>query len=223
MLDFLNDITLNEEVVEMKENKGPTKGRVATPRNPTNGADIRLFKDGSIYPSQALKDEFDLEYRNKDEEGGKAFDCFEAHNWRAYPKTLPNIVLIAAVSKDAPKTDIFGSTKFNEDGSPTSTVLEQGAATFGKKLIEMVAAVTGSTHEMMFTGKNYIDLMIVRDRAIATESGIYLFPKTVSRGKDVGAMTYERRENAAPMPLMVWNEPKEVEPTEQTSEEIAAQ
>src|SRR5256885_1016617 len=73
---------------------------VAKNRNPET-ADIRIYKDGSVYPSAALVTEFDLPYRNKDVAGGQAFDVFKSSD---YPNTEKwpedeRVLFIAAVDR----------------------------------------------------------------------------------------------------------------------------
>ena len=135
-LDFLNNVVL-EEVVVVKG--GATKAKLD--RQPANGADIRLFATGAIYPSQALIKEMNLEYLAKgievDEAGKKpmAFDFIDSRDWGMYPKNAEqHLVSLAAVPKSSPKVDVFGGCKYDDEGNPTGSVGAQGSPTYGKQI-----------------------------------------------------------------------------------------
>ncbi len=195
---------------------------VAKNRNPEN-ADIRIYKDGSVYPSAALVAEFDLTYRGKEETGGQAFDVFKSSdfpNTQSWPEEN-RVIFIAALDRSEPKTDLFSGGKFNEDGTPTSDVLTQGSNSFGKGLLEDIKAVYGEE-----PGEDgYIDLVILRDFPFTNADNIYYVPKVVSRGEKKGESTIVRRENLTLYPLApasVLNQPEEVAvPVEETPEKVA--
>lgn len=198
MFDFLKN-------VKVEPNKKEVKERVYSKQelNPTNGADIRVFKDGRVYPSEALAQKDNLEYAEKGNKSGNAYDVFPSNKWNWYPKDIQQVVFIAMVPKSAPKADLFSEVTYDTDGTPKSTVLDQGAATFGKKyLVQMLAdAYTQGNVETLFGTNNYVDLVIVRDAVVATPDNIYLIPKVVSRGEDAGKPTFVRRENLVLNPL----------------------
>lgn len=171
---------------------------VAKNRNPEN-ADIRIYKDGSVYPSAALVAEFDLAYRRKEETGGQAFDVFKSSdfpNTQSWPEEN-RVLFIAALDRNEAKTDLFSGSKFDEAGIPTADVLTQGSNTFGKGLLEDIKAVYGEE-----PGEDgYIDLVILREFPFTNPDNIYYVPKLVSRGEDKGKPTIVRRENLTLYPL----------------------
>jgi hypothetical protein len=183
----------------------------AKARNPET-ADIRIFKDGSVYPSAALVQEFDLTYRAKDAaQRGQAFDVFKTTdcphmaNWAADEKAI----FIAAVDRTEPKTDLFSSSKYDENGEPTADVLTQGANTFGKQLLADLKEVYG-----IEPGESgFIDLSIMREAPLTTDNGIYFIPKTVSRGENKGKSDLVRRENLTLYPLVPADAATEAEET----------
>lgn len=155
-------------------------------------ADLRIWNSGAIYPSNALIAEFDLEYRAKDaEDKGFGADIIDV---RAMPSinTPQPFIALSFTKKDAGKVDIFGSVGYGEDGSPKVTVAEQGAATFGK---ETLLPLLKEVYDLEPNEEGFIDLNIVREMPFNSPNGIYLFPKTVSRGERKGEVSYVRREN----------------------------
>lgn len=195
----------------------------AKARNPET-ADIRVYKNGSVYPSAALVAEFDLGYRAKDAEGdkGKAFDVFKSteylntQNWPAESK----VIFIAAVNRAEGKAELFGRTTYDENGA-ASDVMSQGATTFGKELLTMLKDI----YDVELTEEEaYIDLVISRENAFNTEDGIYWVPKTVSRGDDKGKSTLVRREDITLFPLVPLSWMEEAGDTEpQGAEELAGE
>lgn len=200
MLSFLKNLTLADN-----ETIRTTAIRATKDRNPKE-ADLRIFKDGSIYPSESLVKEFGLEYVNKPAEGAETVPSFgfdvtdsrEYSNTKSWPVAL---VLISIVDKTAPKVDLFGSCRYNEDGSPIGSVLDQGAATFGKTvLIPMLKEVYNVDVET--AEKGYVDLQFVRDNGFTLPSGVYYLPKKVMRGEAAGQVKVQRRENITLFPLV---------------------
>jgi hypothetical protein len=194
-LDLLATIQLTEVV-------GNVGVRVAkTQKNPTD-ADIRLFADGSCYPSKELVEEFQLEYQGKESETPEfGFDVFETTKWGMWPAS-EHFVMIAQISKHAKKVDLFGKTSYDSDGHSRSSVIDQGAATFGKKLIAMLEQTYNE--ELFKNGNTSVDLLIVRDSPISqVPNGIYNIPKMMVKGKTAGTYSFERRENITIYPLVV--------------------
>lgn len=247
VLSFLN--TAKVEVVTKRTGGGGSK----KPWNPEPSTvlAIRVWKDGSVFPSQALVDKFNLEYRpakitkgeevpyseaklqeHKDKvaaalasgndvptdlpkkfkpstfefEGGIAgngFDVIDSRKWNAW-KAEGNMLFIAAVSKDEPKVDLFGSTKYDEPkegteySTPVSSVLDQGSKTYGADtLVEVIKEVYGIE---LNDNREYIDMFVFSELNgfnISKEFSkpITVVPKVVNRGKDKGQADYERREN----------------------------
>jgi hypothetical protein len=167
---------------------------------------IRVWKDGSVFPSKGLVERFDLEYAARDTEtlqvitGGNGFDVFASTDSQQFKSPDTPLVWISPVAKDKPKVDLFGSTGYNEDGAPTSSVLDQGANTFGKnELLPLLKA----TYGVAPNEEGFIDLVLLgQDEEEANipftlPDGKVLgyMPKRVSRGGSKGELTYAKREN----------------------------
>lgn len=195
-LDFLKNISLQSNAV-VKSPIARTKSNVAkTPEN----ADIRVFKNGAVYPSDKLVAACNLQYVGKDvTPKGNGFDVFSSKKFLNTQHLAEAFLFIALVPKDAGKVDLFSSTTYDENGAPKSDVLTQGAVTFGQELLEMVKEVYGVE---LKEGQNFIDLKIMKDNPSNTDDGIYWVPKTVNRGPKKGDVTLERRENLTLYPLV---------------------
>lgn len=196
-LEFLKKAS----IVAIEATKSATaRTTTAKNRNPEN-ADIRIYKDGSVYPSAALVAEFDLAYRGKDDDGGKAFDIFKSADcphmasWAADEKAL----FITAVDRKLPKTDMFSGSKYDETGAPKADVLTQGSNTFGTDtLLPALKEVYGIEPNE----EGFIDLVIMREAPLKTDNEIYFIPKVVSRGEKKGQADLLRRENLTLFPLV---------------------
>lgn len=231
-LSFLN----SAEVEEVAKSTTAKKGGPKKERNPAPALlAIRIWRDGSVYPSQALVDKFDLEFRSGvvsfediparaqelEADGitvkvaareaskkrivtiqppvGNGFDVIDTRTWGQWKDKANNMLFISPVDKDASKVDLFGSTVYDDAGKPRSTVMEQGAATFGKTvLLPTIKEVYGIE---LNDDKEYIDMLVAEELEgvnINTQFSkpINLFPKVISRGGDQGKADYVRRENA---------------------------
>jgi len=227
-LDFLDNLSIQEI--------SSTSPRLAKKDSnpPATFMGIRVHKDGSIFPSEALVQKFNLEYPKativnkqlfdvesgaplKDEQGNPitkrivetpeghfGFDVFSLHNWSQVENRLnmSNIILVAVTPKKADKVDLFSNTKYNDDGTPKSSVLDQGAGTFGKdSLLPMLKEVYGCNVEDM----DYLDLEInvAKNIRSVAPSGIFNLPKLITRGEKKGKADFVRRENVDIFPLMI--------------------
>jgi hypothetical protein len=185
-LSFLSQVT----VAAVEAVKKPVT-RVAKQYQPVT-ADLRIHASGAIYPSDALIAEFNLEYTDKGSDAPSfGMDVIDVAQMPAI-QSPERFLAVSFVPKSAPKVDLFGMTKFSEDGTPMTKVGEQGSATFGKEtllplLAEVYAAVPNE--------EGFIDLNILRDMPFTSPNGIFMFPKTVSRGEKKGEISYTRREN----------------------------
>jgi hypothetical protein len=215
MFDFLKN--LGDVEVTSGKVEGQSTRIVRKDANPTNGADLRLFKDGSVYPSKELVAEFELEYTNKDTVTGNGFDVIDTRTWAGW-KADTHVLLIAPISKSKSKVDLFDQTKYNEDGTPISTVVDQGSNTFGKKLLTMISEIYG---DVDFTDKSYVDLVIGRGYNFATEEGIYYIPKAVVKGDKKGAIKVVRREYTSLYPLVIFQEESSPEGSVDSEDELA--
>jgi hypothetical protein len=227
-LDFLDNLSIQEI--------SSTSPRLAKKDSnpPATFMGIRVHKDGSIFPSEALVQKFNLEYPKatiinkqlfdvesgaplKDAEGNPVtkrtvetpeghfgFDVFSLHNWSQVENRLQmsNVLLVAVTPKKADKVDLFSNTKYNDDGTPKSSVLDQGAGTFGKdSLLPMLKEVYGCNVEDM----DYLDLEINVAKNIrnVAPNGIFNLPKLITRGEKKGKADFVRRENVDIFPLTV--------------------
>lgn len=197
---------------------------------------IRLWYSGAIFPSQALVDKFNLEYPkgvveeipakeavgtpgtegyvagkeasrriSQPEASGNGFDVIDSDAWQAY-KGEGRMLFVSPVAKNQPKVDLFGSTTYEDDGTPKSTVMDQGSVTFGKEtllpLVKEIYGVELAKSEEGKDNKEYVDLLVVSqlgdlDIVSRFSSKLLYAPKKISRGEDKGKPTYEIRENAA--------------------------
>lgn len=201
-LDFLKQIRIEDPAIVQKRSSGG--GGRRKDWNPAAGYKIRVWKDGSVFPSAELVSLFSLEYGNKPAEGekvtGNALDIFLSKDFPVFNTPVP-LVLVNVVSKEAGKTDVFGSTTYNEDGTPKANVMEQGSNTFGKAcLLPMLKEVYNIE---LGDDRPYVDLEFLGDpeadgfQSFQLPNGraICHVPKQVARGDRKGEMTYARREN----------------------------
>lgn len=155
-LGFLKNVTIAAQ--EQPKTNGSRGGGVKKDWNPTSGLTIRLWKDGSVFPSEDLVKYFDLEYNNAltDEQilaikdgnaekpfRGNGFDVIDSDDFPAF-KIGQRVLIVAPAEKDAGKVDLFASVGYNDDNTPKVTVMDQGAVTFGKDfLIPRVEEIFG--------------------------------------------------------------------------------
>jgi hypothetical protein len=228
LLGFLNEIKVNEVAAPV--------GRLTTKKetNPaSNFMGIRVWKDGSIFPSRTLVDTYNLEYPKatvtiidvhnedgslkKDAEGkqvvkrtvsfpegstANGLDIFALADWTQVDETVRanKLILVGITSKSMPKVEVFSNVKYNDDGTPQNSVMDQGATTYGREtLLPLVKSVYG-----MEPGENgYIDLEINPSFNLKSKvaNGVFLIPKTIVRGEKKGHADYLRRENIDVLPM----------------------
>lgn len=199
-LSFLKNIKLQPNAAVKTVASRTAAG---TSKNPEK-ADIRIFRNGSVYPSAALAAKCNLQYAHKDakpEDKGNGFDVFSSGdflNTKGLPKE-DRCIFIALVPKAAGKVDLFANATYNEDGTTKSDVLTQGAATVGKEILEAIKDVYGIE---LKEGQSYMDLKVISDSPFTTDDNIYFIPKKVSRGEKKGEVTMVRREDLTLYPLV---------------------
>jgi hypothetical protein len=215
-LDFLKNVQLTEAETKSRRS-GITKSKYP------DEADIRVYKNGEVYPSPALVKAWGLAYGNKPEPvqvgdkmvtpgpSGNGIDLIDSRNW-AQAASLPQpVIFAAACPRSQGRVDLFGSTSYTEDGKPASDVLTQGATTAGKNLLVMLKEVYGIEPDET-TG--FIDLKIMTEQEpLRTQSGIYNIPKTIRRGDKQGEVSYVRREKIdiyalVPYSFLTGNQPQ---------------
>jgi hypothetical protein len=164
-------------------------GRMRQPKekNPA-GMTVRVYANGEVYPSKELVEKYKLEYVNREStEKANGIDVVDSTEWTPMA-TQPRMILFGITPKTEPKVDLFGSCKFNDDGSPKSSVMTQGAAS--EELLNLTRSLGFLTPE-----QKYVDLVLLEQYPINTKDGLAYIPKTVSRGPKKGEKDYERREN----------------------------
>lgn len=178
----------------------PLEKKRATPakkeRNPVT-AEIRVYKNGSVFPSASLVEKFELEYTEQNSNlPGFGFDVVDGRNWANLKGARPAL-FISPARRDLGKVDLFAQCTY-ENGQPTCSVMEQGAKTFGVKLLEMIKEVYGVEPNE----EGFVDMLVIEDAALqqslnAATKGVFHFPKVITRGEKAGQATYVRRENAS--------------------------
>ena len=160
LLNFLQSSAV-EEVVPGQRAKGGGGPRKQWQPNPSIVA-IRLWRDGSVYPSNAAIAKFDLEYKKavitKEDlplkEGqteaerkqrnvyafpngtGNGFDVVDSRVWEQFKAADGSgMLFIVPTQKTEAKVDLFGTSNYTEDGEPKALVAEQGAKTFGSAVL----------------------------------------------------------------------------------------
>ena len=214
-LSFLDNV---EELTEVQIAAKAT--RTKKDRNPQEDTmRLRVFKDGSIYPSKALAEKFNLEFQpvtitkegdktvktRKDEsveENG--LDVVNTNKWSQYPEGdgMKPLILISPVDKAESKVDLFGSTKYDDEGAPKTSVMEQGSNTYGKnELLPSLKEVYGIE---LGDDQPFIDMDVIveRDLGVLSKTGIFHLPKIYSRGPKKGDIDFTRRENINLYPLV---------------------
>lgn len=193
-LAFLNKVVIkNDKQVASKSSNS---------KRPSEGADLRVYHTGAVYPSEELVAMFNLEY-NK-ERTGNGLDVFEGAKYHGF-ESENNCIMIAAVSRKAGRgADIFKTCDYTEAG-PKASVLDQGATTFGKSsLIPMLEKAYGVILDK--DEKPFVDMKVVGCGEHFNEpfmnsngSEVYFVPKQVAAGEAKGNWTTVRREK-----LLLW-------------------
>lgn len=195
---------LKQVQVTAPEKAPRSGGGVRKQRNPTN-ADLRVFANGSIYPSEALVKLFNLEYGNKPEEKqdpiGNGFDIIDSAEFQQYLQ-LPagaKCIWISPVPRAEGRISIFGTCTYNEDGTPKTSVLEQGSVTFGK---ESMIPLIEKNYELKFSDTvKFLDFKLVgmdddnTPWTLPENKTVCFVPKLTARGDSKGTQTVQRREN----------------------------
>jgi hypothetical protein len=154
------------------------------------GLTIRVYANGSVYPSQELIDKFNLEYplkKDMETNPGNGFDLIDSSEWTP-TKNYPRVILLGLVPRSEPKVDLFSLARYDEEGKPKASVLTQG--TVSANLLDMVRSLGYLTE-----GQRYCDLKLEVDKPITLKDGIAFVPKVVEKGDRKGEATYERRED----------------------------
>lgn len=208
-LSFLNDV-----LVENVEPKAP-RGGGKKQRNPdADFLGIRIWADGSVYPSLSLVGGFNLEYpaavissvATKDGgtktiptvvgNPGNGIDVIDVRQWNQATASNKNFIAVAFSPKDAPKVDLFALTRYDDAGKPLSTVMDQGSNTFGKtELLPLIKEL----YNLEPNEEGFIDMAVATEIAggknLRSSNGLEYLPKKIARGEDKGKADYAKREN----------------------------
>lgn len=236
MLGFLKNVQVIVPATAPKKGGGARKER-----NPVN-ADIRVFADGSVYPSLELVQRFNLEYGNKPAEKedptGNGFDIIDSDEFRQWIVVGRRCIWISPVPRSESKVDLFGSVGYDKDtGEAVSSVIDQGPVTFGKAtllpLLEQVYGLKLQENEdklMVFPdGKRYVDLKFYGSDEKNTPfflppgKTVAFIPKAKQRGEEKGTPTVIKRENPEFYCLYPVDAPEEQteEPAAKTKQAVA--
>jgi hypothetical protein len=145
-LAFLTAISVIAQDEPKKKSGG---GGARKEWNPASGLTVRVWKDGSVFPSQDLVNFFDLAYKNQPTEDeiaaakeagtvipmGFGFDVADSQEFSGI-QVPQRLLIISPVARTEGKVDLFGSVTYNKiDNTPLCTVMNQGAATFGESFL----------------------------------------------------------------------------------------
>lgn len=226
-LAFLKDITIQEVA-----NTTPRTAKRES--NPPSGLTIRVWSDGSVYPSAELVSRFSLEYpkakvsvfeaKNDDgtaklDDSGApvtkrtievdhsvpsfGFDVFTLNKWTQVANVPEDVIVVGVTPRSESRIDLFDRCKFQDNGQPVSSVMDQGANTFGKNfLLPMLLEVYKMSPADHVNG--YIDLEVETSINLADRvpNGIFMLPKVVTKGENKGKADYVRREGISIFPLV---------------------
>lgn len=210
---YLKDVKLETSVAKV------TTSRATISTVPAEGASIRLVRSGgsySAYPSAALVAQMELEYLNKDVVGGCGFDVVDTVSWSAIGvwKESAKCVFLAPVmryvdgKKKTDKLDLFSACTYNADGTPKSSVLEQGKSKGAQILADALIAVfgleNGKIKELPMKDDKFIDIIIHVDYKL-DGGALCNIPKTISSGDKKGKLTYTTRPNLSLYPITIMN------------------
>ena|SRR5450631_4228051 len=204
MLDFLKAIKVDDPAT-MKKRSGGGARKAWNPDGDEILA-IRIWKDGSVFPSKKLVEWFGLEYRDKESAThGNGLDVFSSASLPIFKSPKP-LLIINVVDKEKPRIDLFGTVGYDGDkgsptGKPISSVLDQGACTFG---LNTILPLIKELYDVEPNETGFIDLIVLgADGADATKSfdvagekNFIYVPKPFTKGKKAEEKlgTYVRRE-----------------------------
>lgn len=199
-LDFLSKVTVSAAPVQK-----PVRDTTKKVRQPESGLTIRLFKDGSVYPSNELIAQFKLEYQPRDPDKkpvGFGLDVIDSRDMTNQINTPVAFVGVSLNPRYEGKLDLFSMCKYDETtGLPVGSVADQGSNSFGKaELIPLLEQVYGD--DFAFNDQGFVDLQIIIDQPIVSPDGRFFFYKKIVRGADAGKKTYVIRDNTSVFALV---------------------
>lgn len=208
------------KVAELKRTpRAGTGGRTKVEKQlaPNEGYDLRVFENGSVYPTQEIVNKLNLEYKpayaspsNDHDVSYRGFgfdiidpaDCISLKT--AVEAGMPTgFIILGHTPRVDGKVDIFRSTRYDEQENPKSTVLDQGAPS---DLAELIFAKYGDNAFGNQENKvGYVDVKILTDNVIPNPStGVIIVNKfTNKKDRDEPVKTYVNRKNTTMFPLDV--------------------
>ncbi len=208
-LSMLSGVTLKE--VKAPEKNGSSGARVI--KEPALGAQLRVFKNGRVYPAMDFALSFGLEHQAKEQivdpiTGevtvkvlGAGMDVFSSKNWTMVEGLAKEVIFCAITPRQGNgKIDLFGSTQYNEDGKPKKLLYEIGKSTFGH---EQLVPMLENAYGVNFEETPFVDLLVHTDHPMISPNDVYVLPKVTSRGENKGKASFARRENINVFPLSV--------------------
>ena len=170
-------------------------GRVKPPKSLIpEGLVVRLHSSGAVYPSLELVNLLKLEYLPKTSgEPSFGLDIVDTDLWPIF-KNMPRMLMFGVTAKAEKKVDLFSSCRYNEDGTPKSSVLSQGS--ISTTLLDLCRSMGWMTEE-----QRYVDLKVITEHPFKTADGLAFIPKVIEKGERKGERTYERREGITFYPV----------------------
>lgn len=205
-LDFLKSVEVKAAEKKARTSNGPT-----LVKKPVEGASLRLFRNGRIYPSDAFREKHALDFfpleefiqpgtdTTKTMVRGNGLDFFTSDDWTAIE--VPQTVMFCGITprQGNLKIDIFNSTSYDrESGTPERTVYDLGKSTFGEQVLVPKLA---EMFDICWDENRYVDIIVREDITIQSPNDVYNLPKVVQRGENKGQSTYVRRESISVFPV----------------------
>lgn len=211
-LSFLKNVEVKEVAVKAKAE------RVKVEKSPVEGASFRVYKNGRMFVSAEIADKFNLEFGAKEEitipgkDGaedkvkevvvGNGLDIFSSENWQMIATPQPMLFVAAIPREGNAKIDVFGSCKYEDDGTPKGSIESNVPSTFVK---EVLIPELESLYGVNFEEVDFVDLVMNTEYGIDAPRGIFSIPKTVSRGANKGELVFVTRKNITVFPLTVFD------------------
>jgi len=202
-LSFLKNVE-----VKAVPQKNSTAKKATLEKFPVAGAHFRVYKNGRMFSNKEIAAKYNLNFgaqiEGEDKKAvtvGNGLDIFSSENWQMI-KTEETILFVGIVARQGnSKIDVYGSTRYDEDGNPKGDINANSIAAFVKdSLIEMLETVYGVDFEEC----DFVDLTIAEEFPIKAPNDVYSIPKVVSRGDSKGQPVFVTRTNLQVFPLVVF-------------------
>lgn len=210
-LSFLKNVEIKEVAIKAKAE------RIKLNKEPVPGASFRVYKNGRIFTADSVATEHELEFTpkkeivipgkkndendTKDIVTGNGLDIFSSENWQMIATPEPMLFVAVVPRNDNPKIDVYGSTSYEEDGTPKRSIHSNTVSSFGK---DVLVPLLESLYGINFEEVDFIDLIMNTEYSVKAPRGVFSIPKTVSRGKNKGDLVFLTRKNITVFPLTVF-------------------